>query len=148
MSPSKLKLLSASLISVGIPQVFVSSLVAGVFLVISSKTAQIRMSCGSLHRDIMCTDTERYATALEFWCPGLKYVSGSSTITEAVNTSLFWSAFVNHCRGVLYMIYTDRTAFGVQLMHLLVIFDFVVCFWMNNICLRLQLFCPLHVEID
>jgi len=58
--------------SVGILQLLVSSLVAGVVPVMSDKTAQLRVSCQYVCRDLMCIDTQWFATALELLMPWME----------------------------------------------------------------------------
>ena len=72
ISVGKIKLSPASLISVGIFQLFVSSWLAGVVPVISDKTAQIRLSCQSVCRDLICIDTQKFATALDLQMPKIE----------------------------------------------------------------------------
>jgi len=58
VSPGRLKVSSANWTSVGSFQLLVSSLFAGVVPVISDKTAQLRLLCQSVCRDLMCIETE------------------------------------------------------------------------------------------
>jgi len=76
MSSRKLKFSSASLISLGILPLIVSSLVAGVVPVILDKTAHLRLSCPSVCRDLICTDTQLFARGLELLMPWIEKCVG------------------------------------------------------------------------
>ena len=69
MSPGMLNVSSAGLMSVGSFHLLVSSLVACVVPLMSGNTAQFRLSCQSVYLDLMWTDTQWVAAALEWLMP-------------------------------------------------------------------------------
>jgi len=127
MSSCKLKFSSASLISVRILQLLVSSLVAGFVPVILDKAAWLRLSCQCVCRDLMCTDTQLFAIGLELLMPRIEERVWILDILRCCTHLLLWSSIVMHCQVLPCMVYTDRNCVGLQLLQLLVIFDFVFC---------------------
>jgi len=125
MSPGKLKFSSSSLISVVLLQLFISSLVACVVPVMSDETAQLRESCQSLCRYLMCIEKQWFATTLELLLP---WIEERDWILDNLRRCIHLPVMKWDCdapyRSALHGIYW-RTCFGVQLLQLLVIFDFL-----------------------
>ena len=122
-----LKVSSANLMSVGIFQRLVSSLAAGFVPVISDKTAQFRLSCQSICRDLMCTDTQWLATALEWLVPCMEErVWILDNLRRCTHLSVK-NGIELQCLTIFWMGHIVRTCSGVQLLQLQIMFEFVVC---------------------
>ena len=122
----------------GIPQLLLSSLVAGVLTVISDKTAHLRLSCQSVCRDLMCTDPEWFATALEFLRP---WIEENVWVLDYHRRSTHFYVMKCDCDALsssaLHCIY-EPGLFWIPNIAVDIILDFLICPWMNNICFFLE----------